>query len=76
MSIRRRPLSQNLLTSAQAADEIGYVQSRTISHWCAEGLIKGAFQLPGRSGWRIPRKSWEAFIRERTPKRARELIEK
>ena len=68
---RRRPVSAHMLTAYEAAEDVGGVNARRIIVWIKEGLIKGAFQLPGKSGWRIPRKCWEQFKRSRTPKAAR-----
>lgn len=43
----------DLLTAAEAA-RIIHVEPDTITQWCRDGKLDGAFQTPGGQ-WRIPR---------------------
>jgi len=61
----KRPLNPSWLTTIQVAEEIGGVSQDQVIKWCNAKLLPGAFKLPGRSGWRIPRKALDNFIAKR-----------
>ena len=65
------PSSAEWMSTHRAAAELGGVAPNGVARWCLMGLVKGAVRLPGKSGWRIPRKGWDQFLRSRTPKAAR-----
>lgn len=53
------------LTTKEVAARLG-VRTYTVSTWCFNGEFPGAFQLGRRSGWRIPEKALDKFIRSRS----------
>jgi hypothetical protein len=62
---RKKALNTSWLTTAQVAEELGGISPHQVTKWCNALLLPGSFKLPGKSGWRIPRKALDNFIAKR-----------
>jgi hypothetical protein len=67
MSARYQKTAMNpeWLTTSQVATEIGGITANQVTKWCGARLFPGSYKLPGKSGWRIPRKALDNFIAKR-----------
>jgi len=66
--------TETYLTTGQVASRL-QVSRKTVTYWCAAGLVPGAWKTPGpRGSWRVPESAvkdilheWELQISGRPP---------
>jgi excisionase family DNA binding protein len=54
--------TETYLTTGQVASRL-QVSRKTVTYWCAAGLIEGAWKTPGKRGsWRVPESAVEYIL--------------
>jgi len=61
MQSAERSNPSEIMTIPQASRESGYSRA-SISLWCRQGLIEGAYQPVPNGKWRFTRGAWERFL--------------